>query len=129
MSSTSNHYLKSIIGELNLAKINFLVVQDKIHVPLPNNFDTLVIEIWNEAGEDSITLLDGDYHSHGDIEAREFGFDTREKGIRNLIECIFDGTFKMVRRPNASGDMENTIWDTFSLASIDKRDHYEIVQI
>jgi hypothetical protein len=93
---------------------------------LPNNFDTLVIEIWQDE-EDSITLLNGIFHTHGDIEASEYGLPNREKGIRYLVESIFNGEFKMVKRKNEKGIVENTIWDTFCLNSIDDEDEHEFV--
>jgi len=35
----------------------------------------------------------------------------------------------MVRRPNKDGQLENTIWDTFSLNLIKECDVFEIVEI
>jgi hypothetical protein len=118
--------LAKIASELSEAKIDFDIIEGKIHVPLPNDFDTLVIEIWKDE-EDSITLLNGCFHTHGDIEAREYGLSNREKGIRHLIESIFNGEFKMVKRKNQQGKFENTIWDTFSLAVINDDIEYEFI--
>ena len=120
--------LRHIAEELDKGKINFKEVGDKLFVPLPNNFDTLIIEIWNDNGEVSISLQNGEYHTHGDIEARENGLSSREQGIRKLIENVFSGSFKMVRRRDKNGEMVNTIWDSFSLALIEKDDVYEIIE-
>ena len=121
--------LKNIASELDKGGIQYSMVNECIHVELPKHFDTLIIEIWNAQWEDSISLLSGSFHTHGDIEASEYGLDSREEGIRHLIECIFNGTFKMVRRPNKDGQLENTIWDTFSLNLIKECDVFEIVEI
>jgi len=64
--------LRKIIDELENANLNYRVVDENILIDLPNNFGTLEICIWNDKGEDSIQLLEGDYHTHGDIEAREY---------------------------------------------------------
>ncbi|MDX1538719.1 hypothetical protein [Arsukibacterium sp.] len=119
--------LEAIANELNDAKIQFEIADERIEIPLPNNFDTLIIEIWNDAEEDSVSLKNGSFHTHGNIEAREHGLPNRIKGIRYLVESIFNGTFKMVRRKNERQEYENTIWDTFSLALIDETDVYEVV--
>jgi hypothetical protein len=119
--------LEVIAKELADAKIKFQIADEKIQIPLPNNFDTLIIEIWNAQGEDSITLLNGTFHTHGSIEASENGLANREKGIRYLVESIFNGTFKMVQRKVNSGEYVNTIWDTFSLASVDENDDFMVV--
>ncbi len=118
--------IAKIASELSSAKIKFDVIDGKIHVPLPNDFDILVIEILKDE-EDSISLLNGSFHTHGEIEAREYGLPNREKGIRHLIESIFDGNFKMVKRKDHKGKVDNTIWDTFSLAVIDENSDYEFV--
>ena len=119
--------LNCIAQELESAGIKFLVKGGQIQIALPNNFDTLIIEIWNEKGEDSISLLNGNFHSHGDIEASEYGLPSREKGIRNLVESIFNGTFKMVKVETEPGVYEKTIWDTFALELIDEEDKFIVV--
>ena len=119
--------LEVISEELIDANIKFEIVNEQIQISLPNDFDTLVIEIWNDEGEDSISLKNGSFHTHGDIEASEYGLSSREKGIRNLVESIFNGTFKMVKRKVSTGEYENTIWDTFSLACVDENDDFIVV--
>jgi len=119
--------LNSIAQELESADIEFSIKDEQIQIALPNNFDTLVIEIWNEDGEDSISLLNGNFHTHGDIEAREYGLPTREKGIRYLVESILNGTFKMVKVETEPDVYENTIWDTFALELIDEHDKFIVV--
>ncbi|MDT0596399.1 hypothetical protein [Glaciecola petra] len=128
LRSSMNAHLKSIAEALDAKGCQYSVVNEEIQIPLPKEFDTLVIEIWNDAGEDSITLLNGSFHSHGDIEASEHGLDTREEGIVFLVESIFNGHFKMVRRINKDGSKENTIWDTFSMALVNDEDDFEIVE-
>lgn len=121
--------LISIVNALEASKVNFTLESEQVHVPLPKDFDTLVIEIWNDKGEDSITLLNGTFHDHGNLVAREYGLASREEAIIFLIESIFDGTFKMVRVADQAGIKKNTIWDTFSLAGDSKDLDYEIVEI
>jgi hypothetical protein len=72
-------------------------------------------------------LKNGSFHTHGDIQASEYGLSSREKGILYLVESIFNGTFKMVKRKVSTGEYENTIWDTFSLACIDENDDFIVV--
>lgn len=118
--------IERIKNELNDAGIKFNYIDEQIHIILPNKFDTLIIEIWKEE-EDSISLKNGSFHTHGDIEAREYGLENREKGIRHLVESIFNGTFKMVKLKNEDGTIEKTIWDTYSLESMHKYSNYEII--
>ncbi len=119
--------LDSISKELIDAQIQFQIKDDQIQIPLPNNFDTLIIEIWNDEGEDSISLLNGSFHTHGDLDAREYGLPTREKAIRYLVESIFDGTFKMVKVEVKPGVYKKTIWDTLALECIDDDDKFIVV--
>ena len=84
---------------------------DVLLVDLPNEFGTLEVSIWNQEGEDSIQLLGGNFHTHGDIEAREYGLPNREEGILHLIRSIFSGEFKMVKIKNDDGSITKTIWD------------------
>jgi hypothetical protein len=120
-------HLNSIAQELESADIEFLIKDEQIQIALPNNFDTLIIEIWNEDGEDSISLLNGNFHTHGDIEASEYGLPTREKGIRYLVESILNGTFKMVKVETEPDIYENTIWDAYALELIDEHDKFIVV--
>ncbi len=118
--------LSEIASELSLAKIEYRIIGRHIYVPLPKNFDTLIIEVFDD-GDDSITLENGSFHTHGDIEAREYGLPNREKAIRHLVESIFNGKYKMVQRQDHLGQAVNTIWDTFSLASIPDDVEYKII--
>lgn len=111
--------LQKIGSELSGAGIEFNYVDNKIHIPLPNDFDTLVVEIWKDE-DDSISLLEGVFHTHGEIHAREFGLASREKAIRHLVESIFNGSFKMVKLKKEDGTIEKKIWDTFSLSNLDE---------
>ncbi|MCL2914286.1 hypothetical protein L2725_10955 [Shewanella corallii] len=119
--------LNSIAQELESAEIKFLIKGGQIQIALPNGFDTLIIEIWNEDGEDSISLLNGRFHTHGHIEASEHDLPSREKGIRYLVESIFNGTFKMVKVETEPGIYENTIWDTYALEIVDEDDKFIVV--
>ncbi|TDF41524.1 hypothetical protein EYS14_01310 [Alteromonadaceae bacterium M269] len=122
-------YLQKIADEFDSFGVRYSLVEEKLHVPLPKNFDTLVIEIWNDEGEDSISLLNGVFHTHGDVEANEHGLDSGEKGILHLVQSIFDGSFKMIKRINEKGVVENTIWDSFSLVLVKKDDDFEVIEI
>ncbi|MDH3973287.1 MAG: hypothetical protein OEV42_03310 [Deltaproteobacteria bacterium] len=102
-----NKALKNIGNELKKGNIIFSYVNDDIHVLLPNNFGILEISIWKD-DEDSIQLLEGDYHTHGDIEAREYGL-TREKAIRRLIEDIYNGKLFLVEIFEEGYEPEKTI--------------------
>ncbi|MDH5730646.1 MAG: hypothetical protein OEZ58_16785 [Gammaproteobacteria bacterium] len=115
-----------IDAELRVGGIHFEYKNGKIIIPLPNSFDALVVEIWREE-EDSITLMNGDFHTHGDILAREYDLESSEKAIRFLVESIFNGKFKMVKLYSDNGSFENTIWDSYALLDIDEYDNYEIV--
>ena len=118
--------IERIKNELNEAGIKFNYVNKQVQIPLPNDFDTLIVEIWKD-DEDSISLMNGNFHTHGDIEAREYGLENREKGVRHLAESILNGKFKMVKLNNDDGTKENTIWDTYSLEYIDQYTNYEII--
>lgn len=81
--------LERIASELSRANIAFRYEGDTILVDLPDNFDILEISIWKD-DEDSIQLLNGYFHTHGSVEAWEYG-PPPEKAIRMMIERIFSG--------------------------------------
>jgi GGDEF domain-containing protein len=81
--------LQRIAGELSSGNIAFRYKGDTILVDLPNDFDVLEISIWKD-DEDSIQLLNGYFHTHGSVEAWEYG-PPPEKAIRIMLERIFSG--------------------------------------
>ncbi len=117
-----NKALEKIGNELKNGSIAFSYVNECIHVPLPNNFGTLEISIWRD-DEDSIQLLEGDFHTHGDVEAWEYGLD-REKSIRRLIEDIFSGKRYLIEVFEEGCDPEKTITD--SLEEVRKNVNYKL---
>ena len=89
-----NKYLKKISDELESGHISFSYVEDKIHIPLPNEFGILEISMWKE-NEDSIQIINADFHSHGSVEAA--GYETtKEKGIRKMVEDMFSGKLLLI---------------------------------
>ena len=89
-----NPVLLKIGKELHKGKIAFSYVNEAINIPLPNDFGIIEIIIWRDE-EDSIQLLNGSFHTHGDIEARQYN-TTREKAIRFLMRDIFKGKYQLI---------------------------------
>lgn len=89
-----NSYFKRIEAELKDANIPFSIEADVINVPLPNDFGMLEIRKLGE-DDDTIQIIGAEFHSHGSVEAAEFG-TTREKGIRVMIESIFNGKLALI---------------------------------
>ncbi len=89
-----NIHLNKIASELESSGILFKFSDDRILVELPNDFGTLEITICKN-DEDSIQLLNGDFHTHGDLEAVEKNI-SREQAIRELIEEIFSGELLLI---------------------------------
>ncbi|WP_335917680.1 hypothetical protein [Shewanella chilikensis] len=102
--------LEAIGQALSQADIPFRFSGEALLIPLPNEFGTMEIIIWRDE-EDSIQLLEGSCHTHGNIEAGEFGVNTREEGIQLLLRNIFSGKYKLVEISNEDGSTTKTIWD------------------
>jgi len=85
-----NNYLGRISKAIN--EVN--VEHDCIHIKLPNDFGILEIKIWNEK-EDTIQLLRGDFHTHGEQEALEFDLP-KEKAIAMLVNKIFSEEYLLI---------------------------------
>ncbi len=64
-----------------------------------------------EGEEDSIQLLEGNFHTHGDTEARVYGL-SREKAIRKLVGDIFSGKLLLVEWFRKDGSKAKKIWDS-----------------
>ena len=64
-------YIEKLSKALEDESIAHNAYHDCIHIQLPNNFGVLEIKIWDD-GEDSIQLLDGDFHTHAELESLEF---------------------------------------------------------
>lgn len=107
--------LVKLRNELERGGIHFECVKGAVHIPLPNKFGILEVT-WADRVS-SIQLLEGTYHTHGEMLAKEYGLMGFEAGIRYLVEKIFDGTFKMVEVTMPDGNVQRKIWDTFSLQS------------
>ena len=67
---------------------------DCIHIPLPNQFGILEVKFWPE-GDDSIGLLDGDFHTHSDVLAADLG-TSRYGAVSTFIEKIVAGNFLLI---------------------------------
>ena len=89
-----NEYLTNIGNELQKGGITFSYVNNAIHIPLPNEFGTLEIRMLSD-DDDSIQIINADFHSHGSVEAAEYE-TTREKGIRKMVENIFNGKLLLI---------------------------------
>ena len=92
--SNMNIHLKKIATELESAQILFEHSDERILIDLPNKFGILEIKIL-EDDSDSIQLLNGDFHTHGDLEAIEQNI-SREQAIRKLIEKIYNGELILI---------------------------------
>ncbi len=89
-----NDYLGKISKAINEVNVDHDCYHDCIHINLPNDFGILEIKIWNE-DEDTIQLLKGDFHTHGEQEASEFELP-KEKAIAMLVNKIFTGEYLLI---------------------------------
>ncbi len=97
-----NHYLEKISNAINEVNVVHKCYHDYIQIDLPNDFGILEIKILNK-NEDSIHLLNGDFHTHGEQEALEFDLP-KEKAIARLVNKIFTGEYLLIeeKEPNKS---------------------------
>lgn len=114
--------LLRIAEELKHGNIAFRYEGDTILIDLPNDFDVLEISIWKD-GEDSIQLLNGHFHTHGKVEAWEYG-PPPEKAIRRMLERIFAGELFCVEIRQVGQNPVRTIVD--SLDQISKEADFTI---
>jgi hypothetical protein len=109
--------LQRIASELGRGNIAFRYKGDTILVDLPNNFDVMEISIWKD-DEDSIQLLNGYFHTHGRVEAWEYGHPS-EKAIRRMLERIFSGEILCVEIRQAGQEPVRTIVESIEQISAD----------
>jgi hypothetical protein len=89
-----NAYLERISQELDIVHIEHTVYHDCVHINLPNEFGILEIKVWGE-NDDSIQIFDGDFHTHGELEAIEFGL-CKEKAIAKLANKLITGEYLLI---------------------------------
>ena len=89
-----NSYLESISQELDVVHISHTAFHDCIHINLPNEFGMLEIKVWGD-NDDSIQIIDADFHTHGELEAIEFGL-SKEKAIAQLVNKLFTGEYLLI---------------------------------
>lgn len=109
--------LERIANELSHGNIAFRYEGDTLLVALPNNFDVMEISIWKDE-EDSIQLLNGHFHTHGSVEAWEYG-PPPEKAIRRMLERIFSGELLCVEIRQAGKEPVRTIVESIEQISVD----------
>jgi len=89
-----NEHLIKIGNELEKGNILFSYFHNKIHITLPNSFGILEIRML-DGNDDSIQIINADFHSHGSVEAAEYE-TTKEKGIRIMVENMFSGKLLLI---------------------------------
>lgn len=87
-------YLGGISRALESKGISHDCYHDCIHSDLPDGFGVLEVKVW-DGTDDSIQLLGGDFHSHGDQLVQEFGLP-REEAIAVLFEKIIYGDYLLI---------------------------------
>lgn len=99
-----------LIGEvcaaLRKAAVDHGCYHDCVHVALPKSFGTLEVKVWPD-GEDSIQLLDGDFHTHLDLLAQEYSCAPVEAFVR-LVQDILRGKLLLIEE-SADGVTRRTI--------------------
>jgi hypothetical protein len=87
-------HLTKISKSLASKKIAHDFYHDCIHIALPNQFGTLEVKAWPE-GDDSIGMLDGDFHTHSEILAQELGTSLYD-AVGSLIDRINSREFLLI---------------------------------
>ena len=92
---------------LDAKGIAYTCHHDCIHVELPNNFGTLELKVWPD-GDDSIGLLEGDFHTHSEIIAAENGTSQYE-AFAELCASIFESKLLLIEEQHPNGVTRRTI--------------------
>tara|TARA_R110002072_G_C7616584_1_gene505523 strand:+ start:17 stop:472 length:456 start_codon:yes stop_codon:yes gene_type:complete len=87
-------HLTKISRSLTSSDIAHDFYHDCIHIALPNNFGTLEVKAWPE-GDDSIGLLEGDFHTHSDVLAKDLGTEPHE-AIGSLIQKVLSREYFLI---------------------------------
>lgn len=122
----TSQYISSICDELRRGRIEFIVSQKSISIPLPRNFGILEVCEYEER-KDTIQLSDSLWGTHGYLLAREYKMSNSEVAIRCFIEHIYTGQLKMVIASDKYGGPYKAIWSDLEIQSADKENYkYQI---
>lgn len=92
---------------LNEAAIAHECYHDCIHVRLPCGFGILELKLWPD-GSDSIQLINGDFHTHADILAMEYG-QSSDTAFATLVSKILTSELLLIEETSPKGDKRKTI--------------------
>ena len=87
-------HLDKVSESLASKNIRHDCYRDCIHIPLPKDFGTLEVKFWS-GGDDSIELLEGDFHTHSEVLAEDLG-TSRHDAVSKLMENIMSGSFLLI---------------------------------
>ena len=92
---------------LNETSIAHECYHDCIHVRLPGEFGILELKLWPD-GSDSIQLINGDFHTHADIIAIEYG-QSPDAAFATLASKILTSELLLIEETSPKGDKRKTI--------------------
>lgn len=92
---------------LNEASIAHECYHDCIHVRLIGEFGILELKLWPD-GSDSIQLINGDFHTHTDILAIEYG-QKPDVAFAILASKILTAELLLIEEISLKGDKRKTI--------------------
>lgn len=92
---------------LNDAAIEHECYHDCIHVRLPGDFGILELKLWPD-GSDSIQLINGDFHTHANILAIEYG-QSPNAAFATLASKILTSELLLIEETSPNGDKRKTI--------------------
>ncbi|WP_078118463.1 hypothetical protein [Thiosocius teredinicola] len=99
--------LSEFEAELKAADVAHSCYHDCIHVELPNDFGILELKLWPDE-DDSIQLIDGDFHTHSEILAVELGVP-RAAAFALFAKKIFESELLLIEEVSHEGAKRRTI--------------------
>ena len=104
--------LEEFSKALNEVAVQHRCYHDCIHLDLPAQFGIMEIKFWPD-GDDSIQLLEGDFHTHSEILKEEYGLPEPE-AYATLVQKIFNGELLLVEEVSPEGNVRKTIENSMS---------------
>ena len=99
--------ISQICSALRQAGIEHGCYHDCVHVVLPHDFGTLEFKAWPD-GDESIQLLDGNFHTHLDVLADEYCCVPVEAFVY-FVRKILSGELLLIEERAADGAVLKTI--------------------
>ena len=106
MTDRLSHFSAALVS----AGIDHACYHDCIHVDLPGEFGIMELKVWPD-GDDSIGLLDGDFHTHSSVLAVEYE-TTPALAFAKLLKEISQSKLLLIEETAPDGRRRKTVEDS-----------------